>query len=118
MTITTDILPQPRTLRLREDLFRICGGSYIETFLLETFLSGGFDTPTPAGVETLAKSVFLGPTNHTKVQNSLRRLLDRGYVEIVSVGPTNTHNRNTPRTWVVKRDIINRDIKRLGDYSL
>lgn len=107
-------IPLPRTLRLREDLFRICGCSHIEALLLEVFLSGEFDEPKAAGINTLAQSVFLGDTAHTKVQNSLKRLLDKGYIETVTVNGLNKHNRNTPRIWLVKRDVIHRDVKRLS----
>ena len=113
MIDTIETLSLPRTLRLREDLFRICGCNHVEALLLEVFLSGEFDTPKAASVDTLSESVFMGHTSHTKTQNSLKRLLDKGYVEAVLIGPKNKHNRNTPRTWLVKRDVIQKDIKRL-----
>jgi hypothetical protein len=108
-----ETIPLPRTLRLREDLFRICGCSHIEALLLETFLSGEFDEPKAAGVDTLAQSIFLNTTNYTKVQNSLKRLCDKGYIGVTLTEAENRHNRHMPRVWVVKRDIINRDIRRL-----
>jgi hypothetical protein len=102
-----------RIIFIHEDIFRICGCNHIEAMILEMFISNGFVAPIAASVECIAGSIFLGAANHSKVQNSLNRLLDKGYVKNDIVGAPKPFNRKAPKIWQLDIATIERDIKRL-----
>jgi hypothetical protein len=113
-------LPHKRNTRIliiHEDIFRICGCNYIEAMILEMFISSGFDVPIAASVECIASTIFLGAASYSKVQNSLNRLLDKGYVRNDVVGAPKPFNRKAPKIWQLDLDIVERDIKRLVSIS-
>lgn len=104
-----------RTLTLREEIFQICGCSYVEAFLLEFFLNGAFDTPIATNIECLSQSLFMAAGNDTKVQHAVKRLLSKGFIKNVTNRPLERHNRSNPRILVVDREMITQAISRLGN---
>jgi len=109
--------PKYRTLTLREEIFQICGCSYVEAFLLEFFLSGEFDIPVAASLECLGKSIFNVAGSDAKVQHSVKRLLDKGFIKNVANRPQGRHNRSNPRIWLVDRETVDKAVDRLGVIS-
>lgn len=105
--------PNPNTLILRKDIFKICSCDYLEAHILEFFLSGEFDKPNQATLDEICESVFLSLRNSTKVRSSVIRLLDKGYLKDVTTEARDWRKRGDPKFWVVCQDVVMRDIKRL-----
>ena len=101
---------EPKIIIIREDLFALAGRDYLEALLLHRFLQEDFIELQKYSYDQLHKDVMFYEHKSSKVNKSIQRLVDKGYVKkLYSLASKSQIN-----SYKCIRGIVNRDLLRLG----